>query len=124
MIKLAWIFTGIFGLGLSACSSLDTNAMTDARLISPSADTHIEITAAVTTALSGAKVTIASDALTRKSTLIIDPPGSNMPSAAGQIMGRPDHFDLKLSGKRCVLIHRQTGEIYTLKTATCRAVTM
>lgn len=124
MMKLAWIFAGIFGLGLTACSSLDTDAMTDALLVSPSADTQSEITSAVAAALNGAKVTIASDALTRKSTLIIDPAGSNMPGAAGQIMGRPDHFDLKLSGKRCVLIHRQTGETYTLKTATCRAVTM
>ena len=84
-------------------------------------ETKAEISNIVSEALNGTRVLVAPDSLTTRSTLSIDPAGSGHPIAGGRLMGKPDHFDLKMSGKTCYLVHRQSGEVYRVKTATCRA---
>lgn len=106
---------------LTACETMDIASMTDALLLSPSDETKAEISTIVSEALNGTRVLVAPDSLTTRSTLSIDPAGSGHPIAGGRLMGKPDHFDLKMSGKTCYLVHRQSGEVYRVKTATCRA---
>ncbi|MGB0905941.1 MAG: hypothetical protein ACPGVT_00505 [Maricaulaceae bacterium] len=106
---------------LSACATTPMKAdMQDAVLITPSAGTHKNLTAAVSQALNGIKVMIAPQELTRHSTLIIDPPGMQDMATGGRSTARPDHFDLKTAQGKCLLVHRQTGTVFPLKTATCR----
>lgn len=101
---------------------MDAAAMQDALLVAPSSETKDEISEIVSTALNGTRVLVAVDSLTERSTLSIDPAGSGHPDAGGRLMGTPDHFDLKMSGKNCYLVHRQSAEAYPLITAICKSV--
>ena len=84
--------------------------------------TQNEITAVIQTALNGTRVFVSAERLKEKSTLVIDPAGAGNPITGGRIMGLPDHFDLKMSGKECFLEHRKTGQTYPLKSASCRPI--
>ena len=73
-------------------------------------------------ALRGVPITIADDALTRDSTLIVERTRPRTPDGVplnGRETGRPEHFRLVKNGTRCVLVHERTGKRWTLKAATC-----
>ena len=73
-------------------------------------------------ALNGAPITLADDALTRDSALIIERPQPRTADGvplSGRERGRPEHFRLVKNGSRCVLVHEGTGKRWTLKAATC-----
>jgi hypothetical protein len=91
-------------------------------LTNPTAQTHAELVRVVSRAMNGAPVTIADSALTSGDVLIVertirrDAQGREL---NGREAGRPEHFRLVKSGRRCVLVHERTGRRWTLKSATC-----
>jgi len=93
-------------------------------LVAPDAQTRAELLQAVRSSLNGAPVTLADDALTKESALIIErtPPRD----ATGRLLdgrgtGRPEHFHLVGSGSSCTLVHDGTGRRIVLANATCKA---
>jgi hypothetical protein len=77
---------------------------------------------AVSDALGGATVTLADDALTRSSVLIIDRTPLRDPSGLpvqGRETGMPERFFLVKNGPRCVLVHERTGKRYPLEGTSC-----
>ena len=88
----------------------------------PTAESHEELVRVVSRALDGAPVTIADDALTGESALIIertvrrDAQGRPL---TGRDTDRPEHFRLVRNGSHCVLVHERTGRRWILRSATC-----
>ena len=75
-------------------------------------------------ALGGVPVTLADDALTRESALIVERAlvrGPDGTRAQGRETGRPDHFRLVKSGGRCVLVHEESGRRFPLSGVACAA---
>jgi hypothetical protein len=73
-------------------------------------------------ALHGEPLTLADDALTRDSTLIVErvrPRDENGAPLLGRDTGRPERFRLVKEGSQCVLVHEGTGERYPLESTTC-----
>lgn len=84
-----------------------------------------ELRRVVSHALHGAPLTLADDALTRESTLIIEgahPRDASGVPLVGRDTGRPERFRLVQDGSRCVLVHEATGERYPLESTTCAAL--
>ena len=112
-------------LGLAACATATGRPDLPALLTNPTAESRAELVRAVSGALHGAPITLADDALTRDSTLIIErtrPRTANGVPLSGRETGRPEHFRLVKNGTRCVLVHEDTGKRRTLKAATCSPV--
>ena len=109
-------------LSLAACASMSGQRDLPAVLTNPTAESRAELVRAVSGALHGAPITLADDALTRDSTLIIErarPRTADGVPLSGRETGRPEHFRLVKSGSHCVLVHERTGKRWTLKAATC-----
>jgi hypothetical protein len=109
-------------LSLAACAAISGRRDLPAVLTNPTAQTRAALARAVSGALHGAPVTIADDALTRDSTLIIERAQARAPDGvplSGRERGRPEHFRLVKNGTRCVLLHERTGGRWTLQAATC-----
>jgi hypothetical protein len=109
-----------------ACETLAAREPQPAVLTNTTAQSVAELRRIVSTALHGAPVRLAEDALTRDSTLIID--RSPHRDAAGvplngRALGMPEHFRLVKLGSQCILLHERTGERWTLRFATCAVVT-
>ncbi len=108
---------------LSACASMAQQDVA-AVIVEPSSESRVEILRIVSTALNGANITIAADALTRESMLIVerrvprDPQGRRL---SGRDYERPEQFRLVKSGSDCALIHVRTNERYELKEVKCVA---
>ena len=75
---------------------------------------QLELAQAVSSALHGAPVTLADDALTRDSLLIIE-----RAHLSGRDLDKPEHFRLVKIGKDCALVHERTGKRTTLASTTC-----
>ena len=109
-------------LTLAACVTTSGRRDLPAVLTNPTAQTRADLARAVSGALHGAPITLADDALTRDSTLIIERAQARAPDGvplSGRETGRPERFRLVKSGSRCVLVHERTGERWTLQAATC-----
>jgi hypothetical protein len=109
-------------LTLAACVTTSGGRDLPAVLTNPTAQTRADLARAVSGALHGAPVTLADDALTRDSALIVERAQARAPDGvplSGRETGRPEHFLLVKSGSRCVLVHERTGERWTLQAATC-----
>lgn len=81
---------------------------------------------AVTQALNGREVLLASDALTQSSRLVLDPArpkDTNGRLLQGREMRPPESFRLLKQGDECVLQHERTGRKYVLQQAHCAAET-
>jgi len=95
-----------------------------ARIVNPTAETRATLAKAVQSALDGATVTLAEDALTADSTLVIE--RAVRRDAKGlRIQGRelspPERFRLVKSGGACVLVHERTGRRFPLVHTDCVA---
>ncbi len=120
------ITLAILGAG---CKTVPPTKGTPALLTNASPKVIAEIQDVVSQALSGVKVTIAPDVLTKNPVLIMEKPEFLSP-AGDPIMGRrmetpqeaADHFSLSKSNGKCVLTHEQTGTNYVLKSAKCAVV--
>ena len=107
---------------LAACASV-AQRDTPAVLTAPSSATHAEVVEVVSAALNVATVTIAADALTRDSLLVIDRTVRRDQSGRrlqGRDFSKPEEFQLLRSGNRCVLVHVRTGARYKLASAGCK----
>ena len=112
-------------LGLAACATATGRPDLPAMLTNPTAESRAELARRVSGVLHGAQITLADDALTRDSTLIVERTRPRTPDGVplnGREMGRPEHFRLVKNGTRCVLVHERTGKRWTLKAATCSPV--
>lgn len=112
----------IAALLLSACTSI-AQQDTPALIVDPTAESHAELVRVVSAALNTSAVTIADDALTRDSTLLIERTPAR--DAAGQRLsgrdfGKPAHFQLVKNGARCVLLLRGSDQRFALAKSRCK----
>jgi hypothetical protein len=109
---------------LSACAQGLAHEEVPALIDHPTSESRAELAKVVSTALNGAPITLADDALTRDSVLIIERvqrrDAQGLP-LNGRELERPEQFRLLKSGRRCVLVHERTGKRWPLRSTTCRA---
>ncbi|PYQ17955.1 MAG: hypothetical protein DMF81_26410 [Acidobacteria bacterium] len=109
-------------LYFAACPAGAARGDVPAVITNPTAQGRAELLRVVGEALNGAPLTIADDALTRASTLVIErarPRGPDGIPMTGRDRGRPERFQLVKNGSRCVLVHERTGQRFPLASATC-----
>jgi hypothetical protein len=112
----------IAGFAVLACASATPAPDVPAVITSPTPESRAELLRAVREALHGAPVTLAPDALTRETTLVVERARARGPDgtpANGRERGRPEQFRLVQSGKRCVLVHEGSGKRIPLSPTTC-----
>ena len=117
MRRLPWAAMVLLG----ACKTpqpMDTPAVID----KPGIRSREAVMTAVSEALGGANVTLAADALTKSSLLIIN--RRPLRDSAGRpVQGRetqmPERFFLVKSGAQCVLVHEKTGKRYPIGAVGC-----
>jgi hypothetical protein len=80
----------------------------------PTKESRAELAQAVSRALNGAPVTLADDALTKDSLLIIE-----KAHRTGRDFGTPEHFRLVKAGNQCALVHERSGKRMPLASTTC-----
>ncbi len=96
-----------------------------ARIVDPTPQSRAALLSAVRSALNGATVALADEALTAESALLIeravrrDPRGLRI---QGREVLRPERFHLVKSGGDCVLVHERTGRRFPLRDTRCAAV--
>lgn len=96
---------------------------TPALIVEPSAESHGDLVSVVSAALNVADLTIADDALTRESVLIIerrparDSTGQRL---SGRDFSKPEQFQLVRGTEGCVLIHQSTGRRHPLAKVKCK----
>ena len=115
----------VVALGTCGCGTLPAGSDLPAVIVGPTTQSRQELQQAVASTLNGAPVTLADDALTQDSTLIIErnqARDANGVPLSGRELGRPEKFQLVKSGKDCVLIHEASGKRWTLKHTTCSPV--
>jgi hypothetical protein len=107
---------------LSACAYCFAQPEVAAVIDNPTRESRAQLAQAVRSALNGAPVTLAGDALTQDSLLIIEkahPRDANGVPLSGRDLDKPEHFRLVKTGKHCVLVHGRTGKRTTLASTTC-----
>jgi hypothetical protein len=112
-------------LSFPGCKTAPIRQELPAVIAEPSSRSRAELAAAVSSALNGVPVTLADDALTRESTLIVERARQRDPSglpAQGRERGMPERFRLVKSGADCVLIHEGSGGRFSLRETTCSPV--
>ncbi len=103
-------------LSLAACKTGTVRADMPAYIVNPTPASRTELLQVVSSTLGGRTVTIADDALTKDSMLIIEPK-----NLTGRDFGKPDHFLLVLSNSRCVLVHQESDARSELMETSCDA---
>jgi len=110
---------------LGACTSTSAQPDVPAIVVKPTPASRAELAHVVSSDLNGAPVTLADDALTRDSLLIIErahPRDASGVPLSGRDFGRPEHFRLVKAGELCALVHERTGKRTTLASTTCQPV--
>lgn len=111
-------------LGLVACQAPARQTDIAAVLVDPSPQSRAQLANAVNEMLTVSSVTLADDALTGSSLLLIErSPARDVGEVriAGRVYGKPRTFTLVKSGGDCVLVSGQDGKRFVLTDATCRA---
>ena len=107
---------------LSTCTSGFAQPEVAAVVDRPTQETRRELAQAIGDALHGAPVTLADDALTRDSRLMIEkarPRDASGVPLSGRDREKPDVFRLVKAGEQCVLVHERTGKRTTLPSTRC-----
>lgn len=110
------------GLGALLLSACVTTRLEPAIIVDGTPETHAELIRAVSGLLGVETVTIADDALTKESTLLIDRAPARDASGrrlSGRDLGKPEQFDLVKRGRECVLVHASTGTRRVLAGTSC-----
>ena len=117
------------GVALTACKTApppaDEGSLQGdqpAVIVNPTAESRAELQRVVSDMLFGADVTLADDALTDSSVLIIERKriGSMQnPPLSGRDLGQPERFQLLTTGTRCVLVHGPDQARYELTETDC-----
>jgi hypothetical protein len=106
---------------LAACAAAAPEV--SALLVEPTAPVRAELARSVSSEFGGLPVTLADDALTASSDLVIervprrDAEGRPID---GRELGRPEIFRLVLAAGHCVLVHDRNGRRIPLPSAECR----
>src|SRR5260370_42440273 len=98
------LWRGGGGTGRARPADVDVPAV----IVNPTAERRTAVVQAVSTALNGVRVTLAPDALTDVSTLIIERTRRRDPSGLpidGRDLGSPERFRLVKRAGECVLVH-------------------
>ncbi len=106
----------------ASCRTVRPRADVPAVIVDPTPGSRAALAQAVGAALGGARVTLAEDALTRTSTLLVERARPRDPSglpANGRQLGAPERFHLVQDGAECVLVHERSGERFALAGTTC-----
>ena len=103
-------------LTLVACKTDAVRTDVPARVIDPTRASRAELHQAVGSMLGGRSVTLADDALTKDSLLIVEPK-----NLTGRDFGRPEHFRLVLRESRCALVHEESDSRFELMKTDCSA---
>ncbi len=103
-------------LVLNACKTDTVRAEVPAHVVDPTPESHAELQHVVSSALGGRSVTIAENALTKESMLIIGPR-----NLTGRDLGKPEQFRLVLSGSTCILVHLGSNSRSELAKTNCVA---
>ena len=106
-----------------ACETLSPQSDLPAVITNPTAESRAELLRAVREATNGVSVTIAEDALTRDSTLILEraqPRDERGLPLDGRATDKPEQFRLVRRGPRCELVHERTGRRWILTSTNCR----
>ncbi len=101
---------------VAACKTGAVRTEVPAYIVDPSPESRAELQHVVSSMLGGRTVTIADDALTTQSMLAIEPK-----YLTGRDLGKPDQFQLLLSGAACVLVHLGSDARSELSEANCAA---
>ena len=107
-----------------ACHTVRVRPDVPAVIVAPSSQSHAALVDAVSAALDGVSVTLASDTLTRTSTLLVEKsplPDPNGLPANGRALNVPERFQLVQDGTACILIHERSGKQFELAGTTCSA---
>jgi hypothetical protein len=114
------------GLALfgTACKMNSMHEERPARIVKPSAESRAELRRVVSDMLFGAEVTLADDALTDSSVLIVERNrirNLDNPPLSGRDLGKPERFQLVTTGKQCVLIYESDRARHELLETECVA---
>lgn len=110
---------------VTACNSAPVQPDVPAVIVEPDDSSRAELRQVISTALNGADITLADDALTLESSLSIEHPqhrGIEQQPLRGRDLGRPETFHLVLDGSQCVLVHDNTELRWLLLDTECRAL--
>ena len=116
--------TLLAALLLPGCAHAAPAPARPALIDAPDAASRADLKAALKR-LTGRSTVVESDALTRESALILEPVIIRDASGRrlqGRDLGRPVILELKLSGRRCVLVNRATGAGAVLAHTRCHAL--
>lgn len=119
-----WLSIAIAAMVLFACKNSDTRQEIPARIIAPTAESRAELLDVVSNALHNANLTLADDALTKSSLLVIERKRHrdlNNNPVIGRELSQPEQFRLLLDGNQCVLIHLNNGNHRVLMNTHCIA---
>lgn len=111
-------------LVLSGCNM---NGMTEERpalIVNPTDASRAELRRAVSEMLSGADITLADDALTTSSVLLIERKrirSLDNPPLSGRDLSRPERFRLVTARGRCILVHDRDQARFELQESDCVA---
>ncbi|MFL5272430.1 MAG: hypothetical protein ACJ79R_05315 [Anaeromyxobacteraceae bacterium] len=112
--------TGLLALG--GCRTTGTQKDLPAVIVNPTAQSREALSRAVSATLGGAPVTLAADALTARSELVVERSRARDPRglpANGRELAAPERFRLVKSGGDCVLVRERDGERATLPATAC-----
>jgi len=120
--RIRVVLIGSAVIGVSACTIDAEQSDIPALIVSPTAESRAELLRVVSGAVGDVDVTLAGNALTTDSMLIIErKPHRDLQH--GRIMGRdpgrPEHFRLVKHGDRCTLVQESTGERWPLVQTSC-----
>lgn len=107
----------------SACANSIAQAERPAVIVNPTAASRAELLSTLQKALNNRPLTLADDALTQDSVLIIEP--VRLRDAEGRLLngrelGMPERFQLVMQESKCILIHERTQQRWVLKRTKCR----
>lgn len=122
MKKITLVLVSIF---ITACNSFAVNKDIPALIVNPDQASRNELKNAVSSALNGADITLADNALTRDSRLFIERKQRNTLETSpvlGRDLGKPEVFQLVLSGSKCVLVQQGNEKRWALPKTRCKPV--
>lgn len=105
----------------AACSTLSAQEQ-PAVIAAHTAQSRAELARVASAAFNGQPVTLADDALTRDSVLLLErttPPGAQGRAATGRTLEVPARLNLVLRGTRCFLVREADGREWELREARC-----
>jgi hypothetical protein len=108
----------------AACKLNPAHLERPARIVEPTPESRAELERVVGDMLFGADVTLADDALTTSSVLIVERSRArslDAPPLSGRDLGQPERFQLVTTGPGCALIHENDQARYELLETKCVA---